>query len=97
MPLGTMESFSSLVVSFPSSSYGLSTFLLPFSYNHPRCGHCVKLDPVLDEVVATVRDSLRIGKVRVHASLLSTLPTSPLSLAIPLLDNEAVGTFFKSR
>jgi thiol-disulfide isomerase/thioredoxin len=60
-----------LLLLFPNSS---STLYTPLR----RCGHCVKLNPVLDEVAAAVGDSLRIGKVRVcHVPSLSpSLPPS---------------------
>ncbi|KAM3571074.1 hypothetical protein VYU27_006874 [Nannochloropsis oceanica] len=65
----------------------------------PWCGHCVKLDPVLDEVVATVRDSLRIGKVdaTVHTKLgkefgVSGFPTLKILMPPQKEAGETVGT-----
>ena len=67
----------------PPSSFSQLLFLMtPLYFLHNfRCGHCVKLNPILDEVAAAVGDSLRIGKVRTR-SLLPFLPSLPPSFKL---------------
>jgi thiol-disulfide isomerase/thioredoxin len=50
------------------------SYVLPHS-GYPRCGHCVRLNPVLDEVAAAVGDKLRIGKVGAAFTLPALSPS----------------------